>query len=1039
MLIAQGPTGIGLLGHLRLLAKYHEWAFSVLLSSLHDHVNDEVYYGHTSGGMSVHTALCHFYHFIRTWYCRLTQESDDTLPYYLTDTASHNAASANPNPTRSQRPLGSPTRLDLVEKIKDQWLHLCNMLENFTEMDLNATFEYYTPTNTHSPADPHHATPTKVQTNSTTPPNGAPTTAFRGSTVSHILSEASYHRGQLAAVLQQLGAPLPTTDLMSFLPAEDTISFDRRIQPFLNIAEIEGKLNISCQQDVNNISSPTAVLILQGPSMAVREGKRQISAHTAALSKEYIEATLDTRTRVRSSLALPTQTDLETICAQITGVAVQLTESSRVNLRGMRSSVAAAESAIMAFIERNNSNLCTQRLDNDVTPDLLRQVFGDQSGQYLQHIKTLIGPSLELMDDDDGVLMLSGKSLDEVERAMSLLRQKINEGSSSKAAAHTNGNHERDEIILEVHAPEQFHRFLIGARGATMKQIQTESEALLFFPNTKNAPAHVKPSGGNIVTVVGTKEACYRAERLIAARIEDCHKDTGGTRESAYSRLLHVMREQRQIKAFTGEVQVKVASELHGFVVGGRGFVLKEIQAESGARVYLPTTKTAPARARAVGKDVITIIGSEQACAIAMQLVLARAEDAENGRRSKEDSAYMSLLQQIRDGQFKVDMSQSELQFAADRHGSTGHDSTGRLSSAGSQASEMNGANSDVTRYCDECGEATDHLEPDPDNPDFSYCDACWALWRSQHGEEVLEGVEEEQWDAYNTGNQATGQQRDPTFAENGGEENKDSQGNGNGDPKSTPLDALTNRSKEETPPEHQQRIHNATDNTVGLNVANEMLPSTQDEEAENAKPMQSTTSLPSARPNSVPTPSSVPAGPNPVHSVSLSEAPSPAPNPWNSHLDGHLDFSLGTNSVFQLTDNFTSNTWGSSLNHASVVEPAPWMSSSSTDRDELGAAGAWSSIPQQNIGNADNNGNDAVNWMHVVPDNTTPKQEMEARLFSAILEDGTDAVLAERVMQLLIRMPEEGLRNCLSDRDLMARMVHRCKEEIAANESSNV
>lgn len=46
--------------------------------------------------------------------------------------------------------------------------------------------------------------------------------------------------------------------------AKDTISFDRRIQPFLNIAEIEGKLNISCQQDVNNISSPTAVLILQG-------------------------------------------------------------------------------------------------------------------------------------------------------------------------------------------------------------------------------------------------------------------------------------------------------------------------------------------------------------------------------------------------------------------------------------------------------------------------------------------------------------------------------------------------------------------------------------------------------------------------------------------------------------------------------------------------------------------------------------------------------------------------------------------------------
>jgi hypothetical protein len=88
------------------------------------------------------------------------------------------------------------------------------------------------------------------------------------------------------------------------------------------------------------------------------------------------------------------------------------------------------------------------------------------------------------------------------------------------------------EVIIEVAAPETFHRFLIGARGTTMKQIQNESGALIFFPNTKNAPARVKPSSLDVVTIVGSTEACGCAKELILARVKDCHRDTGGGRDS---------------------------------------------------------------------------------------------------------------------------------------------------------------------------------------------------------------------------------------------------------------------------------------------------------------------------------------------------------------------------------------------------------------------------------------------------------------------------------------------------------------------------
>ena len=65
-----------------------------------------------------------------------------------------------------------------------------------------------------------------------------------------------------------------------------------------------------------------------------------------------------------------------------------------------------------------------------------------------------------------------------------------------------------------------------------MKQIQNESGALIYFPNTKNAPARVKPSSLDVVTIVGSIQMCEVAKEFILARVKDCHRDTGGGRDS---------------------------------------------------------------------------------------------------------------------------------------------------------------------------------------------------------------------------------------------------------------------------------------------------------------------------------------------------------------------------------------------------------------------------------------------------------------------------------------------------------------------------
>jgi hypothetical protein len=51
-----------------------------------------------------------------------------------------------------------------------------------------------------------------------------------------------------------------------------------------------------------------------------------------------------------------------------------------------------------------------------------------------------------------------------------------------------------DDTSIEIKAPENCHRYLIGIRGAAIKQIQNKSGALVYFPNTKNTPFRARPS-----------------------------------------------------------------------------------------------------------------------------------------------------------------------------------------------------------------------------------------------------------------------------------------------------------------------------------------------------------------------------------------------------------------------------------------------------------------------------------------------------------------------------------------------------------------
>lgn len=89
------------------------------------------------------------------------------------------------------------------------------------------------------------------------------------------------------------------------------------------------------------------------------------------------------------------------------------------------------------------------------------------------------------------------------------------------------GSSPSSDVIVEVHAPEDLHRYLIGTRGVTMRQIQHESGARIFFPTTRNTPPWAEPSGTDCITIVGSKAASERAKKLIAGRVTDYYTGIG--------------------------------------------------------------------------------------------------------------------------------------------------------------------------------------------------------------------------------------------------------------------------------------------------------------------------------------------------------------------------------------------------------------------------------------------------------------------------------------------------------------------------------
>lgn len=55
----------------------------------------------------------------------------------------------------------------------------------------------------------------------------------------------------------------------------------------------------------------------------------------------------------------------------------------------------------------------------------------------------------------------------------------------------------------------------------------------------------------------------------------------------------------------------------------------------------------------------------------------------------------------------------------------------------------------------------------------------------------------------------------------------------------------------------------------------------------------------------------------------------------------------------------------------------------------------------------------------------------LAAQLYQIIIEDGCDPLTAEKVMQMLTRLPPASMQTCIVDVTIRARMVQRCLQKL--------
>jgi len=297
------------------------------------------------------------------------------------------------------------------------------------------------------------------------------------------------------------------------------------------------------------------------------------------------------------------------------------------------------------------------KMQNEKEKDLMienrfhRQLIGPK-GENIQKIRddfASVQISFPELGSKSDIVKLRGPKQD-VDKCASLL---------------TKMHKELHEANYQVKVPifKQFHKYIIGKGGATIKKIRQDTDTKVDLPESG--------SDSDMITITGKKANVEKAQKqiqqiqseqadvvsddvkipakihntiigaggkLIQSIMDDCggvhikfpEANSGsdkvtirGPKEDVEKakQLLVGLSNEKQLTSCTAEVRAK--PEHHKFLIGRQGANIQSVRDKTGARIIFPSEKD-------TDREAITILGTKEAVAQAKKELEARVKDLDN-------------------------------------------------------------------------------------------------------------------------------------------------------------------------------------------------------------------------------------------------------------------------------------------------------------------------------------------------------------------------------------------------------------------------
>eukprot|EP00045_Choanoeca_perplexa_P012430 m.135649 g.135649 ORF g.135649 m.135649 type:complete len:1214 (+) comp16001_c0_seq1:180-3821(+) len=417
-----------------------------------------------------------------------------------------------------------------------------------------------------------------------------------------------------------------------------------------------------------NFVSDSNTIEIEGPPAEVAVVRAKIMAMATDLQQRLTYADVDVDPKFHGHIVGAQGANIKAIQAE-TGANVNMPGSDGgrlIHIEGSSEGVAAAQARIVALAAK----LANQRNIDIIIPRKYHATIIGQGGARIKELTSKY-PDLSInfprRDSDSEIISVRGD------------REAVNAADAWFKKAIKDAEAEGYE--LEVFVYRRYHSDIIGKAGATIRKIRDECRVRIDVPSAD--------ANSDLILLTGRKEGCEKAKAMmeeIQAAVADIVSATVDIPKQLHRFVIgpqgkfvigimeefevkidipkaggksdtikvsgpseNVPRAIAKLKALAegGEnmsiEEIKVDPKHHRYLVGRAGATRQKLEAESGvSRIVIPGRKPRAGEE----PDVVTLIGSKEACAKAKAAIEKQVKELESvvEKKVELDSQYFKAM-----------------------------------------------------------------------------------------------------------------------------------------------------------------------------------------------------------------------------------------------------------------------------------------------------------------------------------------------------------------------------------------------------------